>query len=61
MSQSERPPRGIGTDTNEDPPDVDVLIDEHRELFERLAESNLPVAEYFQNALTRFEEADRDA
>uniref|UniRef100_A0A8A2VGJ4 Uncharacterized protein n=2 Tax=Haloterrigena alkaliphila TaxID=2816475 RepID=A0A8A2VGJ4_9EURY len=49
---------GPATNGSTEPTDVNKIIDEHRELFERLADSDLPIAPYFENALNHLEESE---
>ncbi|GGM63882.1 hypothetical protein J2752_000501 [Halarchaeum rubridurum] len=52
--------RGLIDDA--EPDDPDDVIEEHRELFERLANTDLRVSKYAQNALNRTEDGGgRDA
>ncbi|AFZ73082.1 hypothetical protein [Natronobacterium gregoryi] len=49
-------------ESNDDlePDDGIEALEDHRELFERIADSNLPAAEHFQRALERAESKEGD-
>lgn len=49
-------------DSNDDlqPADGTEALEEHRELFERIADADLPASEHFKRALDRADEVDDD-
>lgn len=40
--------------------DPEQLVEDHRELFERLADADLPASEYFENALAHVDDVGGD-
>ena len=53
----------LNPDDTDVPSDLDVedLVEENRELFERLADAGLPASEYFENALANVDSGGDDA
>ncbi|WP_435075241.1 hypothetical protein [Halorubrum sp. HHNYT27] len=55
--------RAVHIDELEEPSGTESPLEtvrDHRELFERLADTDLPIAPYAQNALDKLEEGNRD-
>ena len=47
-------------DTDVPSDDPEEIVEENRELFERLANADLPASEYFENALKQLDDAGGD-